>query len=71
MVVYDIYERLIFHQFGPNCDRGVALQPQVCSEVFSPFSNNCPNQKIKILHFLKKDPPSDNTHIVNFLYAHN
>ena len=57
MVVYDIYERLIFHQFGPNCDRGVALQSQVCSEVFSPFSNNCPNQKeIYLSHFLKKDP---------------
>ena len=47
MVIYDIYARLIFHQFGPNCDHGVALQPQVCCEVVSPFSNNCPNQKNK------------------------
>ena len=56
MVIYDIYARLIFHQFGPNCDHGVALQLQVCSEVFSPFSDDCPNQKTKNTTFPKKDP---------------
>ena len=56
MVIYDIYARLIFHQFGPNCDHGVALQLQVCSEVFRPFSDDCPNQKTKNTTFPKKDP---------------